>query len=129
MTGDASEPRQRKRRAGTGKGVWWVGVGVGWRRDGRLLLVVVLAVKFPFSEVAAGGEGLLTHGALQTLFVPRRVVDPHQEAVGDGPLASLAHRRMVTVAPCGARPGETQGWGSVIREKLPYTRFRSFMRF
>lgn len=105
------------------------GRGIGWRRDGRLLLVVVLAVKFPFSEVAAGGEGLLTHGALQTLFVPRRVVDPHQEAVGDGPLASLAHRRMVTVAPCGARPEETQGWGSVIREKLPYRRFRSFLRF
>lgn len=65
-----------------------------------LLLVVVFAVKFPFSEVTAGGERLLTHGALQTLLVPRRVVDPHQEAVGDGTLASLTHRRMMTVAPC-----------------------------
>lgn len=35
-----------------------------------LLLVVVFAVKFPFSEVTAGGERLLTHGALQTLLVP-----------------------------------------------------------
>jgi len=64
-----------------------------------LLLVVVFAVKFPFSEVAAGGEGLLTHGALQTLLVPRGVVDSHQEAVGDGPLASLTRRRMVAVGP------------------------------
>lgn len=65
-------------------------------------MVVVLAVKFPLSEVAAGGERLLAHGALQTLLVPRRVVDPHQEAVGDGPLAPLAHRRVVAVAPCAA---------------------------
>lgn len=77
-----------------------------------LLLVVVFAVKFPFSEVTAGGERLLTHGALQTLLVPRRVVDPHQEAVGDGTLASLTHRRMMTVAPCvGRGGGEKNGTG------------------
>lgn len=64
-----------------------------------LLLVVVFAVKFPFSEVTAGGERLLTHGALQTLLVPRRIVDPHQEAVGDGTLASFTHGRMMTVGP------------------------------
>lgn len=68
-------------------------------RDWRLLLVVVFAVKFPFSEVTAGGERLLTHSALQTLLMPRRVVDPHQEAVGDGTLASFTHGRMVTVGP------------------------------
>lgn len=67
------------------------------RRRVCLLLVVVFAVKFPFSEVTAGGERLLTHGALQTLLVPRRVVDSHQEAVGDGPLASFTHGGMVTV--------------------------------
>ena len=65
-------------------------------------MVVVLAVKFPFPEVAAGGQGLLTHGALQTLFVPRGVVDPHQEAVGDGPLAPLTHRGVRAVRPCKA---------------------------
>lgn len=68
-------------------------------RGSRLLLVVVFAVKFPLSEVTAGDERLLTHGALQTLLVPRRVVHPHQEAVGDGTLASFTHRRMMTVAP------------------------------
>ena len=67
-----------------------------------LLLVVVLAVKFPFPEVAAGGEGLLAHGALQTLLMPRRVVDPHQEAVRDGTLAPLTHRWMLAVRPCNA---------------------------
>ena len=58
----------------------------------------MFAVEFPLPEVTAGGERLLTHGALQTLLVPRRVVDAHQEAVGDGPLASFTHRGMVTVA-------------------------------
>lgn len=75
------------------------GDGVAEGRESRLLLVVVLAVKFPLSEVTAGGERLLTHGALQTLLVPRRVVHPHQEAVGDGTLASFAHRRMMAVGP------------------------------
>lgn len=70
---------------------------VGAARLGVLLLIVVLAVQLPVPEVAAGGEGLLTHGALQTLLVPGRVVDPHQEAVGDGPLAALTHRRVVAV--------------------------------
>lgn len=64
-----------------------------------LLLVVVFAVKFPFSEVTAGSERLLTHGALQTLLVPRRIVDAHQEAVGDGSLASFTHGWMVTFTP------------------------------
>lgn len=64
-----------------------------------LLLVVVFAVKFPFSEVTAGGERLLTHGALQTLLVPRRIVDAHQEAVGDGPLASFTHGGVVAFRP------------------------------
>lgn len=69
----------------------------GWEKS-VLLLVVVFAVELPLSEVTAGGERLLTHGALQTLLVPRRVVDPHQEAVGDGALASFTHGRMVTLA-------------------------------
>ena len=73
-----------------------------WYRKTGLLLVIVLAVKFPFPEVAAGGEGLLTHGTLQTLFVPRGVVDPHQEAVGDGPLAPLTHRGVRAVGSCNA---------------------------
>lgn len=84
-----------------------------------LLLVVVFAVKFPFSEVTAGGERLLTHGALQTLLVPRRVVDPHEEAVGDGTLASLTHRRMMTVAPCVGGEngtGDEEGGPSTRRE-------------
>lgn len=68
------------------------------RTDKRgLLLVVVFAIKLPLPEVTAGGQGLLAHGALQTFFVPRRVVDPHQEAVRNGTLASLTHGR-VTVA-------------------------------
>lgn len=64
-----------------------------------LLLVVVFAVKFPFSEVTAVGEGLLTHGALQTLFMPRGIVDSHQEAVGDGTLASFTHGSVMTFSP------------------------------
>lgn len=55
-----------------------------------LLLVVLLAIELAIPEIAAGRESLLTHGALQTLFVPRRLVDAHQKAVGDGPLAALA---------------------------------------
>lgn len=43
----------------------------------------------------------MTHGALQTLFVPRGIVDSHQEAVGDGPLASFTHGSVVTVRACG----------------------------
>lgn len=43
----------------------------------RLLLVVLFAVEFPIPEVAAGGEGLLTRRALQTLLVPGRFVDSH----------------------------------------------------
>lgn len=80
----------------------------------------MLAVKFPFSEVAAGGERLLAHGALQTLLVPRRVVDPHQEAVGDGPLASLAHRRMVTVAACAAERRHEAGGQSSERGPVTF---------
>lgn len=62
-----------------------------------LLLVVMFAVEFSVSEVAAGGERLLTHGALQTLFVPRGLVDAHQEAVGYGPLATLTHRLLMAL--------------------------------
>ena len=75
-----------------------------------LLLVVVFAVKFPFSEVAAGGEGLLTHGALQTLLVPWRVVDPHQEAVGDGTLASFTHGWMMTVRAWNKEGRREKAW-------------------
>lgn len=75
-----------------------------------LLLVVVFAVKFPFSEVAAGGEGLLTHGALQTLLVPWRVVDPHQEAVGDGTLASFTHGWMMTVRAWNKKGRREKAW-------------------
>lgn len=62
-----------------------------------LLLVVDFAVEFPVSEVAGRGERLLTHGALQALLVPGRVVDPHQKAVGDGPLTALTRGLMVTL--------------------------------
>ena len=48
---------------------------------GVLLLEVALAVDPGASEVAGGGERPLARGALQTLLVPGRVVDPHQEAV------------------------------------------------
>lgn len=52
------------------------------RKEGAgLLLVVRLAVDLCVSEVAGGGERPLARGALQTLLVPGRVVDPHQEAV------------------------------------------------
>lgn len=79
-------------------------------RESCLLLVVVFAVKFPFSEVTAGGERLLTHGALQTLLVPRRIVDPHQEAVGNGTLASFTHGRMMTVGPWEKKKRQ-RSWG------------------
>lgn len=69
----------------------------------RLLLVVLFAVQFPIPEVAAGGEGLLTRRALQTLLVPGRFVDSHQEAVGDGPLAALADGGMRAVGACSAQ--------------------------
>lgn len=69
----------------------------------RLLLVVLFAVQFPIPEVAAGGEGLLTRRALQTLLVPGRLVDSHQEAVGDGPLAALADGGMRAVGACSAQ--------------------------
>lgn len=69
----------------------------------RLLLVVLFAVQFPIPEVAAGGEGLLTRRALQTLLVPGRLVDSHQEAVGDGPLAALANGGMRAVGACSAQ--------------------------
>lgn len=73
----------------------------------RLLLVVLFAVQFPIPEVAAGGEGLLTRRALQTLLVPGRLVDSHQEAVGDGPLAALADGGMRAVGACSAQ-GESR---------------------
>lgn len=60
----------------------------------------MFAVEFSVSEVAAGSERLLTHGALQTLFVPRGLVDAHQEAVGYGPLATLTHRLLMTLRAC-----------------------------
>lgn len=69
----------------------------------RLLLVVLFAVQFPIPEVAAGGEGLLTRSALQTLLVPGGLVDSHQEAVRDGPLAALAHGGMRAVGACSAQ--------------------------
>lgn len=69
----------------------------------RLLLVVLFAVQFPIPEVAAGGEGLLTRRALQALLVPGRLVDSHQEAVGDGPLAALADGGMRAVGACSAQ--------------------------
>ena len=66
-------------------------------------MVVLFAVQFPIPEVAAGGEGLLTRRALQTLLVPGRLVDSHQEAVGDGPLAALADGGMRAVGACSAQ--------------------------
>lgn len=70
-------------------------------------MVVLFAVQFPIPEVAAGGEGLLTRRALQTLLVPGRLVDSHQEAVGDGPLAALADGGVRAVGACSAR-GESR---------------------
>lgn len=75
----------------------------GKEDEKRLLLVVLFAVQFPIPEVAAGGEGLLTRRALQTLLVPGRLVDSHQEAVGDGPLAALADGGMRAVGACSAQ--------------------------
>lgn len=54
-------------------------VCVGEVKD--LLLVVSPTVQFGVSAEAGGGERLLARDALQTLLVPGRVVDPHQEAV------------------------------------------------
>lgn len=79
----------------------------GGERERRLLLVVLFAVQFPIPEVAAGGEGLLTRRALQTLLVPGRLIDSHQEAVGDGPLAALADGGMRAVGACSAQ-GESR---------------------
>lgn len=80
------------------------GSAAGKEEDGRrLLLVVLFAVQFPIPEVAAGGEGLLTRRALQTLLVPGRLVDSHQEAVGDGPLAALADGGVRAVGACSAQ--------------------------
>lgn len=67
--------------------------------DGRgvnqlLLLVVVFAVEFLVSGVAAHGEKLLTHRALQTLLVPRAVVHAQEEAVRDGSVTSFTHTLM-----------------------------------
>lgn len=78
-------------------------------------MVVLFAVQFPIPEVAAGGEGLLTRRALQTLLVPGRLVDSHQEAVGDGPLAALADGGMRAVGACSAQ-GERR---AVSRQRRP----------
>lgn len=100
-------------RADAGR-VWqWGAAGLERRAAGktederRLLLVVLFAVQFPIPEVAAGGEGLLTRRALQTLLVPGRLVDSHQEAVGDGSLAALADGGMRAVRACSAQ-GESR---------------------
>lgn len=98
---------------GTRPGLAVGAAGLGCRAAGkeegerRLLLVVLFAVQFPIPEVAAGGEGLLTRRALQTLLVPGRLVDSHQEAVGDGPLAALADGGMRAVGACSAQ-GESR---------------------
>lgn len=55
--------------------------GPGAMKERVLLLVVSLAVDFGVSEEAGGGEGLLACCALETLLVPGRVVDAHEEAV------------------------------------------------
>lgn len=89
--------------AGTGQAGVLVRGGEIEEGERRLLLVVLFAVQFPIPEVAAGGEGLLTCRALQTLLVPGRLVDSHQEAVGDGPLAALADSGMRAVGACSAQ--------------------------
>lgn len=93
--------------AGTGRAGVLVRGGEREEGERRLLLVVLFAVQFPIPEVAAGGEGLLTCRALQTLLVPGRLVDSHQEAVGDGPLAALADGGMRAVGACSAQ-GESR---------------------
>ncbi len=50
-----------------------------WMKDQLLLLVVVLAVELAISGVAARGEKLLTHRALQALLVPRAVVHAQEK--------------------------------------------------
>lgn len=105
--------RAQRRPGGRGPGLAVGAAGLGCRAAGkeegerRLLLVVLFAVQFPIPEVAAGGEGLLTRRALQTLLVPGRLVDSHQEAVGDGPLAALADGGMRAVGACSAQ-GESR---------------------
>lgn len=56
-----------------------------------LLLVVVFAVEFVISGVAARGETLLTHRALQALLVPRAVVHAQEEAITDRCVTSFTH--------------------------------------
>lgn len=68
-----------------------------------LLLVVVFAVEFLVSGVAAHGERLLTHRALHTLLVPRAVVHAQEETVRDGSVTSFTHTRMRAIWTCNAR--------------------------
>lgn len=107
---DRPSGAQSRRRRGRGPGLAGGMAGLEGRAavgkeedERRLLLVVLFAVQFPIPEVAAGGEGLLTRRALQTLLVPGRLVDSHQEAVGDGPLAALADGGMRAVGACSAQ--------------------------
>lgn len=62
-----------------------------------LLLVVVFAVEFVISGVAAHGEKLLTHRALQALLVPRAVVHAQEEAIRDRSVTSFTHTLMDAV--------------------------------
>lgn len=103
----SAEPAAGPFPAGTGRAGVLVRGGEREEGERRLLLVVLFAVQFPIPEVAAGGEGLLTRRALQTLLVPGRLVDSHQEAVGDGPLAALADGGMRAVGACSAQ-GESR---------------------
>ena len=65
-----------------------------------LPLVVGLAVDPGVSEEAGGGEGLLARGTLQTLLVPGRAVDPHEEAVRDDPCAAFTHGLLQGSSSC-----------------------------
>lgn len=111
---DGPSGAQSRRQRGRGPGLAGGAAGLEGRAaagkeedERRLLLVVLFAVQFPIPEVAAGGEGLLTRRALQTLLVPGRLVDSHQEAVRDGPLAALADGGMRAVGACSAQ-GESR---------------------
>lgn len=118
----AQSRRQRGRGPGVAAGAARLErrAAAGKEEDERLLLLVVLfAVQFPIPEVAAGGEGLLTRRALQTLLVPGRLVDSHQEAVGDGPLAALADGGMRAVGACSA-----QGKSRAVSADQPVPAFR-----
>lgn len=90
----------------------------GWEQSGgkgkgtrgrHSLLVVQLAVELLVSVEAGGVQGLLARRALHAALVPQAVVEAQEEAVGDDPLAPLAHGAGRRGSACGMGPVAAPG--------------------